>query len=429
MRIIKDVPFEFLPLPSKVIPPQQSLTLIVKGTFDLKNGAICTPAAKQREISGDTPYLDDIGRSLAWASDLAPFKPRTDVYVIGSFHQPGGVAAPKGRASFTLGPLHKELAFFGPRHAVRQADETVSVTAPEPMVSVPLRWEYSFGGLDDRRNPMGLGIDGQPATDGRTVTPLPLIEDPANPLRTLRDRPRPANFAPVPQGFEERRRKRGTHDRRWSVFRAPLPPRDYDPSHHNAAPDDQQAGNYPRGDETLVLRNLHPTVPTLTTGLPGLRIRAGLLRATAAGGVAAEEVPMHLDTVVAVPDDDQIVLVWRGVTPLHMKFMPDEVLVLQCEAEPLDAPATQPPLPDRMLAAYQAEEAAGAAAEQAETAKSVGEIRKLLSKAKLPPGLAKAIETETDPQVIYDLLDGHLTTILDGLKQKYPQVAADLAGI
>lgn len=428
MQLIKDMPFEILPLPSEVSPPQRSLTLIVKGTFDIKDGAICTPSETQRKVSGDETYLDDIGRSLAWASDLAPFKPRTDVYVIGSFHQPGGVAAPEGRASFTLGPLRKELAFFGARHAVRRADGPVAVTGPAPMVSVPLRWEYSFGGLDDRRNPMGLGIDAQPIAEGGTAIPLPLIEDPADPMRTLQDRPRPANFAPVPQGFEERRRKLGTHDRRWSVFRAPLPPKDYDPSHHNAAPEDQQAGNYPRGDETLVLRNLHPTLPTLTTSLPGLRVRAGLVRSTAAG-VVAEEVAMNLDTVVALPDDDQIVLVWRGVTPLHMTFMPDEVLLLQCEAEPLDAPAAGPSLTERMLAAYQAPQEAQAAAEKAELDQSLGEIRKLLSKASLPPDLAKKLETETDPKVIYDLLDGHMTTVIDQLVKKYPQAAANMAGI
>ncbi len=427
MRIIKDMPFEFMPLPSEVVPPQQSLTLIVKGTFNIKDGAICTPAETQRKISGDETYLDEIGRSLAWASDLAPFKPHTDVYVIGSFHQPGGAAAPEGRASFSLGPLRKELAFFGPRQAMRRADGTIAVSRPAPMVSVPLRWEYSFGGLADPRNPMGLGIDPQPTADGGMAIPLPLIEDPADPMRTLRDRPRPANFAPVPQGFEERRRKLGTHDQRWSVFRAPLPPKDYDPSHHNAAPEDQQAGNYPHGDETLALRNLHPTLPTLTTGLPGLRIRAGLVRATAAGAVA-EEVAMHLDTVVALPDDDQIVLVWRGVTPLHMTFMPDEVLLLQCEAEPLGAPATGPSLTERMLAAYRAPGEADAAAEKAELDQTLGEIRKLLSKANLPPDLAKKLETETDPQVIYNLLDGHMTKILDDLARKYPE-AAKAAGI
>ena len=105
MHIVKNTPLEFMPLRSTVAPPQSSLTLIVKGTFDIKDGTTCTPAEKQRKVSGDQPYLDDIGRSLAWASDLAPFKPRTDVYVIGSFHQPGGVAAPEGRASFTLTPM------------------------------------------------------------------------------------------------------------------------------------------------------------------------------------------------------------------------------------------------------------------------------------------------------------------------------------
>lgn len=426
MNPINSTAFEFFPLPSRVAPPQRSLTLIVKGTFDLMDGDACIPAKKQREITGDRPHLDDIGRSLAWASDLVPFKPHTDVVIHGAFHQPDGVAAPEGRGSFTLGPLHKELAFFGPRRALRQPGGGYVFTAPEPMLSVPLRWEYSFGGLRDRRNPMGLGVD--PLPDDPAVIPLPQIEDPAWPVRSVKDRPAPANFAPVPPGFEERRRKLGTRDQRWAVFRAPLPPKDYDPSHHNAAPGDQQAGNYPRGNETLVLRHLHPTVPVLTTKLPGLRIRVGVLRRTILGRVVAEEVPMNLDTVTVLPDDGQLVLLWRGVTDLHMKFMPDEILALYCESEAVDAPPAVPDLPTRILAEYQAGEDKKAATKQADLDKALAEIRKLLPQANLPPELLKVLEAETNPQVIYDLLDRHVTAILDDLLKQYPQAAAGPGG-
>jgi hypothetical protein len=426
MRTINHTPFVFLPVPSRVAPPARSLTLIVKGTFDLKHRGVCTPATKQLPISGDKPYLDDIGRSLAWASDLAPFKPHTDFYVIGSFHQPGGKAAPEGRASFQLGPMHKELVFHGPRKAIKGPHERWSITPPEPMLTVPLRWEYSFGGLDDRRNPMGMGIDPTPEAGGTKVVFLPLIEDPLFPILTLKDRPQPANFAPVPLSFQQRRAKLGTRDRRWATFRAPLPPSDYDPSYHNAAPQDQQAGNYPRGDETLVLHNLHPKIAVLTTQLPGQRLRVGVLRNTTAG-VAAEAVPMHLDTVVAIPDSDRLVLVWRGVTAQQMDFLPDEMLLFECEAEPLDHPPASPCLPERMLAAYHAEGAAEAKAQQAETDQAFAEMRTLLAKAALPPAVMKAVETETDPQVIFDTLDRHLTSILDALKRDYPQIAKKLA--
>ncbi|MEJ0020551.1 MAG: DUF2169 domain-containing protein [Acetobacteraceae bacterium] len=419
MRIISKSPFVFAPLPSRVRPPQRSITLILKGTFDIVENAACTPAKDQRPLSGDEVYLDEIGRSLAWASDLAPFKPHTDFFVLGSFHQPGGVAAPTGWASFTLGPLHKKLAIFGPRLARQLGDKSVSVSAPKPIASVPLRWEFSFGGLADRRNPMGMGIDAVQDPDSGTVIPLPLIEDPAHPIRTMKDRPQPANFAPVPSAFEARRRKLGTRDKRWSVFRAPLPPKDYDPSYHNAAPNDQQAGNYPHGDETLVLHNLHPTIPMLTTRLPGLLARAGVIR-TSGSGVAAEEVPMHLDTIVALPDEGQLVLTWRGVTRMHGQIMQDDILVMQSEVEALDSPPSGPSLPDRMLQEYQAGVDAAKSAAQADTSFALGEILKLLSKANLPPELMKAIEAETNPQVVYELLDGHLTTIFDGLRARLP---------
>ena len=423
MQIVNKTPFVFLPLNPK--GPEHRMTLILKGTFDLKPGQACTPASTQLPLSGDKPFLDDIGRSLAWATDLTSFKPHTDFYVIGTFHQPGGQPAPEGHASITLGPLHKELAIRGPRVAIQQPDKTWAVSPPTPIKSVPLRWEYSFGGLTDRRNPMGMGIDPLDMPDGTKAVRLPLIEHPAHLIRTMKDRPPPANFAPVPPSFQQRRQKLGTRDRHWAVFQAPLPPKDYDPSYQNAAPNDQQAGNYPTGDEVMTLRNLHPSLPELTTRLPGLRTRVGLLR-NAPDGVTADEVAMHIDTVIALPDSDHLVLLWRGVTTLRTDRTPDEILLFQIEMEPTTAPPAVPSLPQRMLAEYNAKQAQEAEQEQAEIAKTLGEVRKLLTKANLPPELTKTLETETDPQKLYDLLDSHLTTIIADIKQNFPEIAAKL---
>lgn len=423
MRISNDTPFAFLPLPSKVNPPQASVTLILKGTFDIVPDGICTPAAKQRKIDGDRPHLDDIGRSLAWASDLAPFKPHTDFFILGAFHQPGGAPAPEGRGGFSFGPLRKELAFLGSRLAVRAADRTWSVTPPEPFVSLPLRWEYSFGGLADRRNPMGLGIDPLAGPDGGHSVPLPRIEDPRALIRTIKDRPAPANFAPVPQTFLERRRKQGTRDQRWSVFRAPLPPRDYDPSYHNAAPADQQAGNYPVGDEELVLHNLHPTIPHLATRLPRIRPRAAILRNTAAG-MTGEDVELNLDTVVALPDDNQLVLLWRGVVPQHQSFLPDEFKLFRIESGPLDDPPPDPPLSVRILAEYRDKADETRRKDEAETHEALAQMRQMLGKARLPAEVMKVMETEADPKKLYAALDGHLSSVLDALMKKYPDAAA-----
>ncbi|MEJ0014968.1 MAG: DUF2169 domain-containing protein [Acetobacteraceae bacterium] len=71
-------------------------TFIAKATCSLTPQAPCTLATRQRAFSRDVPHMDAIGRSLAWSNDLVPFKPNTDFLILGSFHQPGGVAAPEG---------------------------------------------------------------------------------------------------------------------------------------------------------------------------------------------------------------------------------------------------------------------------------------------------------------------------------------------
>lgn len=423
MQYKNNTPFVLTCLPTRVAETGRTMTIIVKGTFDLTPDAACTPAKDQLPIKGDETYLDDIGRSLAWASDLAPFKPHTDFYIIGSYHQPNGIAARRGDASFTLGPLHKELVFWGPRLALQRPDKTWVVTEPEPFVTLPLRWEYSFGGLQDRRNPMGMGIDHQETPDGAKVVPLPRIEHPQHLVTTMKDRPSPANFAPLPPTFLARRRKLGTRDRRWAVFRAPLPPKDYDPSYHNAAPEDQQAGNYPLGNETLLLRNLHPRYAILTTRLPAVRPVVGLLRQQD-DGITAEEVAMHLDTVVAMPDADRLVLLWRGVTGMRGKIPPDEFTLCQLELEACNAPPASPSLKERMLADHLAAETQKGEAEQAEIDQVLAGIRELLQKANLPPDVMKIVQTESDPKIVHDALDRYLTGVIDGLKQKYPHVAA-----
>lgn len=415
MKLVNLTPFEVLPLPGKARPTTPSLTVIVKGTFAIVPDGICKVAAKQRPIEPDRPFLDEIGRSLAWASDAAPFKPHSDFYVLGSFHQPGGIPAPVGEAGFRFGPLSKTLTVFGPRLAVKGADGGWTVTPPEPFVTLPLRWEYSFGGLMDPRNPMGMGIDPISAKDEAPVVPLPRIEDRRCLLRSMADRPAPVNFAPVPPVFEARRRKLGTRDQRWAMFRAPLPPDDYDPSHHNAAPADQQGGNYPVGDEELTLRNLHPSRPLLATRLPGLRPVGAVLRRGEAGP-AAEAMTLHLDTVVALPDENELVLVWRAV----LDGTADSILRLHLEMEPLDAPPRDPSLPEAVLAAFLEEQSVSVRKDAAETAQVLGEMRRMLSKASLPPELSRVVESESDPRVVFDALTAHLSGRIDGLLRQYP---------
>ena len=401
------------------------VTVAVKGTFKLNDREPCVPDANQLPFSPDVTFMDDLGRGPVWVSDLAPLKPHSDFFIIGAFHAPGGVPVTESLGGFSFGPFRKDLLFFGPRFAVPQPSGARQVSAPEPVTTVPLRWELSFGGLEDARNPIGRGLDLEPGPNGEKCIAMPQIEWPDHRVRHPKDRPPPANFSPLPPGFLERRHKLGTRDRRWAVSRAPLPPKDYDPSFHNAAPQDQQAGNYPRGDETLVLRNLHPRIPELATELPGLRIRAGMLRGAGESAEAAE-VTMNLDTVIALPEEDHLVLLWRGVVPLRDGLGLADILRLQIEAEKLSEPAKPfAEIAAEMLAAHKATLPPPPSPPppppdmKAAAAGALSEARNLLAKVDLPPGVRKTVETEADPVIVHDALAAHVDQVLGELAKKY----------
>lgn len=416
MNLINTTPFVLFWQVGEVAPPARSLTLTLKATFKLGEDRVWRPAPKQQEAERDKPFMDDLGRSLAWPDDYALWKPHFDLIVIGSFYQPGGVPAPEGRAKIKLGPIEKELVFRGPRILTMADNGQWSISQAQPIVDLPLRWEYSFGGLADPRNPMGLGLDALPDQDHPKRIPLPQIEYPDESFHQPGDKPRPANFAPVSPRFAERLSKLGTRDQRWATFRAPLPPKDYDPSVNNAAPNDQQVKGYPRGNEPFTLINLHPRIANLTTQLPGLRVRAGIMRKLPLG-LMTEEVRMVLDTVIVLLEDDTLVLLWRGVTPLQ-GHTADEVLIAQVETESTDTErAPFEGLSGRIWDAYR--KTMPKEEPPPDISGDMAEMRKTLAKVDLPPDLRTLVEKESDPQTIFDALEKYVLETAAALQKKY----------
>ena len=82
MEIINDTPFSFGLLPGRIYFPQHSLTLMVKGSFDLKHQVPPTIAEEQAFPEGDVYYEgDDEGKgSVFYESDFAYAKPQPIVF-------------------------------------------------------------------------------------------------------------------------------------------------------------------------------------------------------------------------------------------------------------------------------------------------------------------------------------------------------------
>jgi len=307
------------PLPGRLPFPKHSLTWIVKGTFDLKVNGPAVLAAEQAFPTGEEHYPDDQAKTGGprYESDFVCFKPRADLLLVGACHAPNGKPVVSCPATFRVGSRAKTLGVLGNRRWEKHW-LTWQATAPEPFTRMELRYENSFGGEKFPANPVGKGHGEIPDGQGGHFTPLPNVEDPAHLIVSHGNHPAPAGFGPLSRHWKTRHDKLGTYGGAYRKTRWPWFPEDFDWTHFNAAPPDQQVEAYLRGDEPLGFENLHPRHARYESQLPGLRVRCFVHRLTgvAPGELRFDEVELKLDTLWVDMEAEKLVLVWRGWTPV-----------------------------------------------------------------------------------------------------------------
>ncbi|MCC7541556.1 MAG: DUF2169 domain-containing protein [Deltaproteobacteria bacterium] len=259
--------------------------------------------------------------SIKTPSDMVLRKPGTDVLVVGAACAPGGKMVKTLDVLVQVGPLEKMLRVHGPRVFYR-GTIGLSVTPAEAFESVPLKWELAWGGSDtgedgklreEPRNPVGRGV----AADPKTLVhkPAPQIETPDDPVTSARGAHAPAGLGAIGRHWVPRRGWAGTYDETWKKTRMPLPPVDQDPRFHQAAPPDQVVAGYLAGGEPVRLGGLHADGP-LIFELPRMSFYVG----ARIDGTMTEH-PPRLDTVVLMPNERTLDMVWRSQVrvprPLH----------------------------------------------------------------------------------------------------------------
>lgn len=303
-------------------------------------------------------YYGEPGYSSAFEeSDLAPYKPKCDVLLRGQAHAPGGKPSRSWRVRFKLSlpvapaniqtppprPLNprmplsekqrdqwqlelqqaertrlqapttrvlmdKVLQVTGERHFKRRWGRWW-LSRPARARTVPLRWEYAFGGRSEVANPGHAGDPSAPShwlnevcfsnplgcgwierrhrrlanKAGQSLTrlPAPRIEDPQQPCSELVQGRHPdgeqdaramarlaAGYGAAPAGFgivgrawAPRLAHAGTYDDDWLKRRWPGLPEDFDFAYWNGAPADQQI-EYPLPGTRIEL--WHLTDPSQT---------------------------------------------------------------------------------------------------------------------------------------------------------------------
>lgn len=331
-------PLHVVTIPWQVKPPQDSLTVIVKGTFLLVPGAPARALDEPDLPVGDLHLDDEPEKSLLYSSDFAIWKPRADVTLTGHAHAVGG-SSPAMQVGFRFGDhrqgFDRVLYVFGERRWQKSVI-SLAPTEPLPFTTIPLVYERAFGGPRWEKNPVGTGYKAAAGPDG--VARLPNVELPRELVKAPGDAPAPACFAPIPMLWKARWSKLGTYDKRWFKSRWPYFPEDFDWTFFQSAPEPQRV-EWLVGDEPYEITGLFADRPSLSGALPGLRVR-GFAQRTAAAGGGFEEILLRLDTVAFDADALKVNLVWRGVLEVSDEDAP-EMQALFAMTEALSAtPAT-----------------------------------------------------------------------------------------
>ena len=305
----------------------ESVYVIVKATYTIKPGGVLetAPAAEQLPIETVDQYRGQPqASSIKVPSDVTLIKPATDVLLLGSAHAPAGRSVVRMEVSLSVGRLQKTVAVIGDR-VWDVGPLSVRASPPRPFIAMPLIWENAFGGVDapvgakqptaDNRNPVGRGFrasGGGKALDG---APLPNIEDPCQLIRSWKDKPVPAGFAPLAPSWEPRRSFAGTYDQAWQEGRAPFLPTDFDSRYFQLAPHGLTFPGYLKGDEPVTVCGA-ALRGDLSLRLPGKTVRVGFTLDN-----LRQEKTANLDTLVIEPDASHVLLLWRTVLSCDKKML------------------------------------------------------------------------------------------------------------
>jgi uncharacterized protein YjbI with pentapeptide repeats len=324
MKIIKPAK---LPILTRIVERVRKPELHVAAMLGFPLDA---PRALFDELAFWSTVADALGSSGAVDEGFA--KARGELLVAGSFFAPGGAPLRASYVRASVGAADKRLAVVGDRFWRNHAP-----TEPAPMTSMPIDWAHAFGGAHFDRNPYGKGVD--PLVGDDHVIPLPNVDHYGAILRSPADRPEPAGFLPMDVTFAQRRARAGTYDRRWLEEHFPGLAPDAAPTFFNVAPEDQWTEDFFRGDEAILIENMHAERPRIEGRLPGLAARCFVTQRTAEGERFVE-IPLRWDTVWLFPSAAAGVVIAHGTHAVAEDDAADVLhLVAACEDPAAPRPA------------------------------------------------------------------------------------------
>lgn len=337
-------------LPGQTPDGGHVLAVLLKRSYAIRAGEACRRAPDDQPLNaGDVFWDTPMNSSVRMESDFVPYKPQTDVVLIGRAHAPGGRAAAECPTALQVGACSKRIVVTGERRAGFTSASTPPVFSdPQPFVSMGLRYERAYGGTDVHsdtstiypypRNPRGRGFAVANARAAVEGLALPNLEDPADRLTPERlcvgdyarwsGQPLPAGYGWFPRIWQPRALLAGilpadrATERELRAAYAKLVPAEHREAYvRHGLPDmNFDFFNGASAGLTLPFGALRPgeTVRTLNLApegrldfmLPGDAPRLGL---DIGSGVEAPQTVLH--TVQIRLEERELDLVWRAAVP------------------------------------------------------------------------------------------------------------------
>jgi hypothetical protein len=325
------------------------LSVLGKRTYRFADGKTAWPDEEEQipfieadEFMGEGNPVTD---ALRIESDLAAYKPMTDVVFIGKAAVPGGQKLPQLDFGIEVAGARKIGRAIGDRKVVVTSGG-IAFSPPEPFAEMPLDYTRAYGGRDEAsepgalyvypRNQVGKGFIVKNTPEALQGLALPNLEDPQRLLtpqnlvlgrfERWKEYPEPVALGPAAKNSYPRYTLSGLPPEEWSnaeidrqralqknpevgtsPSKQPPPPAPMlNLEFWNGAPPGLKFP-YLAGNEPIRLANLDAKLPRFSFTLPGEKPRCWL-----DVGDGKKEMDMVLHTVVIYKPTNQLTMVWRG---------------------------------------------------------------------------------------------------------------------
>ncbi|QNP47549.1 DUF2169 family type VI secretion system accessory protein [Diaphorobacter aerolatus] len=321
IALINETDFPAFGFDTELYDSREYFCLSVKASFELVGEGLVLQEEQQPMLLNDEFVGEPIKSGMVLASDIVPYRQRTDVLLSGHAHAPDGGVAERWLAEIKVGSLYKALQITGERQWQHRAIRGWELSDISPASSVRLLYEYAYGGEivtppEKPRdswpwNPVGRGYFGKTRPNKDEIYPGPQILSRTERLPQLPGSRHceTAGFGPIPGHWAPRLKRIGTTDAHWEKNVLPHLPKDFDLRYFNCAPDDQQADGFLKGNEAVAISGLFGKVRTFK--LPNYKATA--LMVDHDNIVLA--FPMDLASVHIDLDTAVVSLVWSLTTP------------------------------------------------------------------------------------------------------------------